>query len=74
MATDNKLVKTLLNAATLTGLTTGIGWAAKKAFRRSFTCDSSESFENYAMFTAALAGSIVLKRYLEDQKILPNRI
>ena len=74
MAADNKLVKTLLDAATLTGLTAGIGWAAKKAFRRSFTGDPSESLENYAMFTAALAGSIALKKYLEDQKILPDNV
>ena len=35
--TDNKLVKTVLDAAglaaTLTGLAAGIGWAAKKVFR-----------------------------------------
>ena len=27
---------------------------------------------NYAKFTAVRAGSIVLKRYLEDQKTLPT--
>ena len=74
MATDNKLVKTLLDSATLTGLTAGIGWAAKEAFRRSFTGNPSESFENYAMLTVALAGSIALKKYLEDEKILPDNV
>ena len=28
---------------------------------------------NYAKFTAVMAGSIALKRYLGDQKILPIR-
>jgi len=27
---DNKLVKTIMEAATITGLAAGIGWAAKK--------------------------------------------
>ena len=34
---DNKLVTTVVDAATLTGLAAGIGWIAKKAFRKSFT-------------------------------------
>lgn len=69
---DNKLVKTVLDAATLTGLAAGIGWVAKKTFKRSFTGDPSNSIENYAMFTAVMAGSVALKQYLEDQKILPT--
>ena len=71
---DNKLVKTVLDAATLTGLAAGIGWGAKKAFKKSFTADPSNSFENFAMFTVVMAGSIALKGYLEDQKILPNSV
>ena len=64
---DNKLVKTILDAATLTG----IGWAAKKVAKENFTSDPSSSAMNYAKFTAVMAGSIALKKYLEDQKILP---
>ena len=69
---DNKLVKTVIDSATLTGLTAVIGWVAKKTFKKSFTGDPSNSIENYAMFTAVMAGSIALKRYLEEQKILPT--
>ena len=65
------LVKTLVDAATLTGLSAAVGFVAKKVFRRSFTDDPSSSFENYAMFTLAMAGSVALKKYLEDEKILP---
>ena len=65
---DNKLVKTNLDAATLTG----IGWIAKKVVKENFTPDPSSNVMNYAKFTAAMAGSIALKRYLEDQKILPD--
>ena len=69
---DNKLVKTIMEAATLTGLAAAIGWIAKKSVKESLTNDPSDSFMNYAKFTAVMAGSIVLKRYLEDQKILPD--
>jgi len=29
---------------------------------------------NYVKFTAVVAGSITLKQYLEDQKILPTSV
>ena len=69
---DNKLVKTILDAATLTGITAGIGWIAKKAVKENFTPDPSSNVMNYVKFTAAMAASIALKKYLEDQKILPD--
>ena len=68
---DNKLVKTILEAATLTSIVAGIGWIAKKVAKENFTSDPSSNMMNYAKFTAAMAGSIALKQYLEDQKILP---
>ena len=71
---DNKLVKTVMDAAVLTGLTAGIGWVVKKVARESFTGDPSNSFMNYIQFTAVLSGSIWLKGYLEDQKILPTNM
>jgi len=71
---DNKLVKTVIDAATLTGLAAGIGWAVKKALKENFTSDPSSSFMNYMKFTAVMAGSIALKKYLEDQKILPDSV
>jgi len=71
---DKKLVKTIIDATTLTGLAAGIGWAAKKAVKENFTSDPSSSFMNYMKFTAIMAGSIALKKYLEDQKILPDSI
>ena len=69
---DNKLVKTILDAATLTAIAAGIGWIAKKVAKENFTPDPSSNLMNYAKFTAIMAGIIVLKRYLEDQKILPD--
>ena len=68
---DNKLVNTILDALTLTGIASGIGWIGKKVAKENFTPDPSSNVMNYAKFTAAMAGSIALKRYLEDQKILP---
>ena len=71
---DNKLVKTILDAATLTGLVAGIGWIAKKVVKESFTSDPSSNVMNYAKFTAAMAVSIAVKQYLEEKKILPDSV
>ena len=70
--TDNKLVKTIMDSATLTGFAAGIGWALNKVAKENFTFDPSSRAMNYVKFTAVMAGSIALKRYLEDQKILPT--
>ena len=71
---DNKLVTTILDAATLTGIAAGIGWAAKKVAKENFTSDPSSSAMNYVKFTGVMAASIALKKYLEGQKILPDSI
>lgn len=71
---DNKLVKTVLDAATLTGLSAGIRWIAKKIVKDNFTSDHSSNVMNYVKFIAVMAGSIALKQYLEDQKILPKTV
>ena len=71
---DNKLVETIMDAATLTGLAGGISWVAKKVVKENFTSDPSSNVMNYAKFTAVMAGSIALKNYLQDQKILPDSI
>lgn len=59
---DNKLVKAIMDATTLTG------WIAKKVVKENFTCDPSSDRMNYVNFTAVMAGSIALKQYLEVQK------
>ena len=69
---DNKLVKTIIDAATLIGIAAGIGWIGKKVVKENFTNDPSSNVMNYAKFTAVMAASLALKQYLEDQKILPN--
>jgi len=71
---NNKLVKTVIDAATITGLAAGIGWAAKKVTKENFTSDPSGSAMNYVNVTAVVAGSIALKEYLEDQKLLPTSV
>ena len=35
---DNKLVKTILDAATLIGLAAGIGWIVKKVAKKKLYC------------------------------------
>jgi len=71
---DNKLVKTIMDAATLTGLAAGIGWVAKKVVKENFTSDPSSSPMNYVKFTAVMAGSIAIKEYLEDKKYIPASV
>ena len=44
---DNKLVKMLMDAATLTGFAAGIGWIAKKVAKEKFNFDPSGSAINY---------------------------
>ena len=68
----NKLVKTIMDAATLTGFAAAIGWIVKKVVKENFTNDPSSNVMNYAKFTAVMAASIALKQYLQDQKILPD--
>jgi len=72
MSSDNKLVKTITDASVLTGLVAGIGWIAKKVVKENFTSDPSSNAMNYVKFTAVMAGSIALKQYPEDQKIIPS--
>ena len=69
---DNKLVKTIMDAAILTGIAAGIGWIGKKVVKEDFTNDPSSNVMNFAKFTAVLAASIAVKQYLEDKKILPD--
>ena len=71
---DNKLVKSILDAVTITGLVAGIGWIGKKTNNDNFTADPSANNTNYVKFTAVMAGSIALKKYLENQKILPDNL
>ena len=69
---DNKLVQTILDAATLTGIVAGIGWIVKKVAKENLTPDPSSNVMNYVKFTAVMATSIAAKKYLEDQKILSD--
>ena len=69
---DNKLLKTVMDATSLSGLVGDIGWIAKKLLKKNFTADSGSNVMNHAKFTAVMAGSVALRRYLEDQKIFPT--
>ena len=46
---DNKLVKTILDAAPLTGIAAGIGWVSKKTVKENVTSDPSSSVMNYSV-------------------------
>ena len=71
---DNKLVKTIMDAAALTGLAAAIGWVSKKVMKETFTADPSSNVMNYAKFTAVMAGSVALNNYLTKEKILPDSV
>lgn len=65
---DNKLVKTVFDVATLNGLTADIGWGANKTVKENFTADPSSNAKNYVKLTVVLVVAIALKQYLEDKK------
>ena len=71
---ENKLVKVVTDAAVLMGITAGIGFVVKKMLKENFLGDPSSNVMNYAKFTGVLAGSMALKTYLENQKILPKTL
>ena len=71
---DNKLVKSIIDAAVITGIVASIGWIGKKTVKENFTADPSASIMNYVKFTAVMAASIALKKYLVDEKILPDNM
>lgn len=71
---ENKLVKSITNAATITGLVAGYGWVAKKVIKEPMTSDPSSSFMNYLKFTATVAWSVFTKDYLEKEKKLPDSL
>ena len=65
---ENKLIKTLTDAATVTGLAAGIRFLAKKVIKEPVTSDPSSNLMNYVKFTAVIAASLATKDYLEKQK------
>ena len=74
MSEQNKLIKMVTDSAVLVGLSAGVGYLAKKILKENFLGDPSSNVMNYAKFTGVLAGSMAMKTYLEDQKILPKSI
>lgn len=48
----------------------GIGWISKKRAKENFTADLNSNVMNYANLSAVKAGSVALKQYCDDQKIL----
>jgi len=69
---ENKIVKIITDASVVVGIAAGIGYIGKKTMKESFINDPSTSLPNYGKWVAVLAGSMYLKQYLEDQKILPK--
>ena len=69
--TEKKIVKTLTDAAVITGLVSGIGFLSKKMIKESFTNDPSLNFMNYGKMTIVVAASLMAKDYLEVNKIIP---
>ena len=72
MVDQDKIVKTVTDAAVLVGLSAGIGWIVKKVLKEALTGDPSANFMNYGKWVAVLSGSIYLKDYLVDKKVIPG--
>ena len=69
---DNKLVKSILDAATITGLVAGIGWIGRKIIKEDLTKDPSANLMNYVKFTAVMAGSIASEEVSRGPEDNPN--
>ena len=74
MAVENKLVKTVTDAAVLVGLSAGVGWVGKKVLKESFTNDPSSNYMNFGKWIVALSASIYMKDYLQDKKVIPTSL
>ena len=72
MSTENKLVKTLMEASTLIAISTGAGYIGKKIIKEPLTSDPSTNIMNFGKWIIVLTGSIYLRDYLELKKIIPS--
>ena len=68
---SKEIVKTVQDADVITGLVAGIGWVGKKVLKEDLTGNTASNVMNYVKMTAVIAGSLVVKSYLEKDKILP---
>ena len=66
---DKKLVKTVLDATTLTCLAADM---EKKAVKENFSSNPSNNAMNYVKFTVLMVVKKALKQYLKNQKTLPQ--
>ena len=77
---DNKLVKTITDALTITGLTAGIPWIANNVVKEYFTSEFISNVMNHAKFEPCeihlgYGGKYCsVKQCLEDEKILLNSL
>ena len=62
---DDKLVTTLTDSATLTGFAAGVGWIVKKFIKEPMTSLPSSNLMNNVKFTVVIAASIAKERNLE---------
>ena len=74
MTEKNKLVKSLMDASIIVGLTAGIGYLGKKVLKENFLGDPSASLGNYGKLTLVVAGSMAAKDYLQEKKIIPESV
>ena len=72
MTEQNKLVKMVTDAAVLVGIAAAIGWVGKKILKESLTGDPSTNFMNYGEWVGVMTGSLYLKEYLKDKKVIPE--
>ena len=72
MSTQNKLVKTLMEASTLVTISAGAGFIGRKIIKEPLTSDPSANIMNFGKWILVLTGSIYLREYLELNKIIPS--
>ena len=72
--TENKLIKSVMDATVVIGIASGVGYIGKKVMKESFINDPSSSLTNFGKWVLVLASSMYLRDYLVDQKIIPKSV
>ena len=74
MSEQNKLVKMVTDSAVLVGISAGVGLFGEENSQRKFSRRPVLKRHELREIHWCSAGSMALKTYLEDQKILPKSI
>ena len=71
---SNKMVKTITEAATLVGISAGVGWVGRKVLKEPFISDPSSNIMNYAKWVASWQPAFSSETILVKEKVIPDNM